>query len=236
MKNLNTPAVIYRLFRYSDRSAIALAFSPEYGKLKLFIPNAYNKKSGFMTLTPGSLTFDMKETSDLHRFVSFSHDPAYYHYSQTPEITMRLNICFDFFEHLFHAGEPCRVFWNLCLKYTEDNYRKAGLYTVYRLMKEAGVMFELECKCGAGEGDIVLVGGELRCGKCARSFDVEKGLVINGKTYSGLLSFSQNELFRDADFTPETELDILMLFNNHLNAVNGGNEVLKSISVFMSMQ
>ena len=143
MKNLNTSAIIYRLFRYSDRSAIALAFSPEYGKLKLFMSSAYSRKHGFMTLTPGNLTFDMKERSDLQRFGSFSHDPAYYHYSQTPEIIMRLNICFDFFEHLFHFGEMCPVFWSLCLKYSRDNYRKAGLYTVYRLIKEAGVMFNL---------------------------------------------------------------------------------------------
>jgi len=236
MKNRNTPAIIYRLFHYSDRSAVALVFSPEFGKLKLFMPAAYNKKGGFMTLTPGSLTFDMKETSDLHRFVSFSHDPVYYHYSQTPEIIIRLNICFDFFEHLFHQGEMCRVFWELCLKYNENNYRKAGLYTVYRLMKEAGVMFSLQCKCGLAEGDISLKDGELYCGKCSSPQYEERGIPISSKTYSNLLTFHQNERFRTADFTSEEELELLMLFNNHLGAVNGNDNILKSISVFMSMR
>ncbi|MDR0454573.1 MAG: recombination protein O N-terminal domain-containing protein [Deferribacteraceae bacterium] len=236
MKSLNTPAIIYRLTRYSDNSAIALAFSPEYGKLKLFMPNAYSKKGGFMTLTPGNLTFIMKDTSDLHRFVAFSHNPAYHYYSQTPEIIVRLNICFDFFEHLFHSGEQCRIFWEMCLKYSEDNCRKAGLYTIYRLMKEAGVMFDLKCKCGSAQGDILLKDGELFCGKCGVSQSPEEGIPISGKMYSNLLAFPQNELFKNINFTHEEELKLLMLFNNHLSVVSGKNKMLKSVSVFISMQ
>ena len=236
MKSLDTPAIIYRLFQYSDRSAVAQAFSPEYGRLKLFMSDAYGKKGGFMTFTPGSLAFIKKESSDLHKFISFNHDPLFHFYSQTLEITMRMSICFDFFEHLFHLGEPCRSFWNLCLRYNSDNYRKACLYTVYHLMKEAGVMFDLKCKCGGAIGDIRLYEGELFCGNCVSVERLGKGLQVSDRTYSKLFAFSQSELFREVSFECDEERDLLMLFSNHLAAMNGNDKLLKSVNVFMSMQ
>jgi DNA repair protein RecO (recombination protein O) len=96
MTEVTTSAIIYRIFKYSDKSAIALALSPQYGKFKLFMPRAYSRKSGFMTFVPGTLTFLIKEHSDLHKFISFTHEPSFYHYIQTPDIIIRCTFCLIF--------------------------------------------------------------------------------------------------------------------------------------------
>ena len=166
MKQVNTPGIIYKMMRYSDRSAVALAFSPEYGKLKLFMPRAYSSKGGFMTFVPGSITFNMKETSDLHKFESFGHNPEFYYYTQVPEIMMRLHLVYDFYDHLFHVGEVSRALWSLSQKFNEDNYREVGLYSVYRLLREAGIMFDTLCECGEMAGDHYLYDGQFFCSHC----------------------------------------------------------------------
>ncbi len=233
MKEIVTPAVLYRIYQYSDRSAIAMAFTPEYGKIKLFIKNAYSKKGAPMRFIPGNLTFGMKETSDLNRFGGFSHNPQYYSYLNQPDIMMRLHLSFDFFDNLFNFGEGCKVFWTLLLKYTDENYRQLCLYTVYRLMREAGVAFEFTCRCGNMCGEKVLYHGELFCQKCSK---VPSGGILLDETIAGLLKiFVDNDNYRHKTFTPSEEVALLTLFARHLDDINGKEGLIKSLSIFTEL-
>ncbi|MDR2884869.1 MAG: DNA repair protein RecO C-terminal domain-containing protein [Deferribacteraceae bacterium] len=234
MKEITTSAIIYRIYKYSDRSAVAMAFSPEFGKFKLFMPRAYSSKSGFMTFIPGTVTFQMKDNSDLHKFISFAHEPSYYPYTQTPDIIMRLHLLFDFFDHLYAVGQGCKVFWQLCLKFDEGNYRKVLLYSIYRLLIDSGVNFHLACsRCGADSGDMTLIGGELFCTKCGRHD--KRAIAISGGALERLQTFADNDKFRETEFDRDEELELLAIFNSHIDSVLGKAGVLKSYNVFMEV-
>jgi hypothetical protein len=211
-----------------------MAFSPEIGKFKLFMPRAYSSKSGFMTFVPGSVTFLMKESSDLHKFVSFAHEPSFYHYTQTPDIIMRLHLLFDYFDHLYAVGQGCKVFWTLCQKFDEGNYRKLSLYAIYRLLREAGVFFELACaQCGAAEGEMSLLNGELFCSSCKGHN--KNATAISAEMLALLNKFTDNDKFREAEFRREDEIALLAIFNSHIEDVLGKAGALKSYPVFLSV-
>lgn len=231
MNQLTTPAVIYKIMHYSDHSAVALAFSPEHGKLKLFIPRAYSKKGGFMTFVPGSITYNVKDSSDLHKFVSFSHDPAYYFYTQTPEIMMRMHIVFDFFDSLYHTAETSKHLWQLICRFDADNFRKAGIYTIYKLLCESGIMFELSCRCGRHDGRISLYNGELYCEKCG----TDRGFKITADTSPLLITLGSNEHFRAAKISQAQEKELIAVFANHFQSVFNKETALKSVGVFFAM-
>ncbi|MDR2870131.1 MAG: recombination protein O N-terminal domain-containing protein [Deferribacteraceae bacterium] len=240
MQEVTTDGLIYRLLRYSDRSAVALAFSPDYGKLKLFVPKAFSSKGGFMTFVPGSISFHKKASSDLHKFVAFSHSADYYFYTQTPEIMMRMHLIYDLYEQLFHVEERCKVLWQLSLKFTEDNYRELGLYTIYRLLREAGVMFEPQCNCNITTGDYKLIDGQLFCASCLPELSMRpafgaKAIPTTAETVTLLQNFGDNSRFRGMSFTDEQEKTLLTIFSSHLDHVLGKQGALKSLKVFMTM-
>jgi recombinational DNA repair protein (RecF pathway) len=226
------PAVIYRLSPYADSSAVASAVSSEHGKIKLFIKNAYSKKGAPVCLMPGSLSFSLKN-GGLHRFRSFAHNPDYYHYIKESEISLRLSLCFDFFDQLFYQGEFSAVFWKLILKFTPENFRELSLYIIYRLLKDAGFWFYHPCLCGKMEGKLTLNKGVIVCESCAKS--EAGGFMIAGAVRELLPLFENTEAYRTAKFSPNDEREALNLFAAHLDTVLEKKDAVKSLKVLSDM-
>ncbi|MDR2104263.1 MAG: hypothetical protein LBP51_00745 [Deferribacteraceae bacterium] len=226
------PAVIYRLYPYSDYSAVASAVTFEHGKIKIFIKNAYNKRGSPICLIPGALSFSPKN-SGLYRFHSFSHNPDYYHYIKNPDIALRLNLCFDFFDQLFIHGESSAAFWKLILKFTDKNYRELSMYIIYRLLKDAGFWFYHPCACGKLEGGLTLHNGRIICERC--NLTVSRGFAINQEAARCLPLFEKTEAYRTAKFTSAEEGEVLKLFGAHLDSVLEKEEAVKSLKVFSNM-
>jgi hypothetical protein len=226
------PAVIYRLYPYSDYSAVASAVSVGHGKIKVFIKNAYGRKGTPVCLIPGTISFSPKN-SGLYRFHSFAHSPDYYHYIKNPDITMRLSLCFDFFDQLFLQGETSAAFWKLVLKFTDKNYRELSLYIIYRLLRDAGFWFYHPCACGKLEGALTLYKGRIVCERC--NLAVNGGVLINRQVSCRLPLFEDAAAYRAAKFTPSEEAEALKLFGAHLDSVLEKKEAVKSLKVFSDM-
>ncbi|MDR2401292.1 MAG: hypothetical protein LBD73_06545 [Deferribacteraceae bacterium] len=225
------PAVIYRLCPYSDSSAVASAVSSNHGKIKLFIKNAFGKKGAPVCLIPGSLSFSLK-SGGLSHFRSFSHNPDYYHYINNPDIAVRLNLCFDFFDQLFPLGEFSAAFWKLILKFTSENCREISLYAIYRLLKDAGFWFYHSCACGKMEGALTLHREGIICESCAQ---IRKGFAIDKTAAACLPLFADTDAYRAAKFSPFEEEAVLKLFGAHIDAVLEKKEAVKSLKVFSCM-
>jgi recombinational DNA repair protein (RecF pathway) len=235
------PAVIYRLFPYSDNSAIAAAVTPNHGKIRLFMKNVYGKKSAPICLIPGSLSFALKsETSDLHhesplhRFRAFSHSPDYYLYIKNADISIRLALCFDFFDKLFHPGESSDSFWQLILKFSAENFREISLYTIYRLLKDAGFWFYHPCACGKMEGSLALRKGEIICQSCP-ALPHTGDIIIDPELLPRLPLFGNSAAYRSAKFSPSEETAFLKLFGAYIDSVLEKKDAVKSIKVFSEM-
>ena len=46
MERILSEGIIYKISKYADNSAIASAYTLDYGKIKLFMPKAYSSKGG----------------------------------------------------------------------------------------------------------------------------------------------------------------------------------------------
>jgi recombinational DNA repair protein (RecF pathway) len=229
------PAIIYRISPYSDNSAIASAVTPNHGKIKLFIKNVYGKKNAPVCLIPGSLSFSLKSgASALHRFRAFSHSPDYYLYIKNADISMRLALCFDFFDQLFYQGESSYSFWQLILKFSAENFREISLYTIYRLLKDAGFWFYHPCACGKMEGALALRKGEILCQSCS-ALPHTGDIIIDSELLPRLPLFGDSAAYRSAKFSPSEETAFLKLFGVYLDSVLEKKDAVKSIKVFSEM-
>ena len=94
MERILSEGIIYKISKYADNSAIASAYTLDYGKIKLFIPKAYSSKGGVQTFIPGEIDFLKKDTSELNKFYNFRPDTAYMEYASTPAISLRLSLAF----------------------------------------------------------------------------------------------------------------------------------------------
>ena len=151
MERLVSDAVIYKITKYADNSAIASVYSYDYGKLKLFLPKAYSNKSGIHTFIPGELDFLKKDTTDLNKFYSFRIDTSYVEYLSTPAISLRLSLYFDIFDRLYDIEQQDNVIWTIITKYKTAEYSKINLFGIYALLKNSGHMFNFNvcAECGS---------------------------------------------------------------------------------------
>ncbi len=97
-----TRGIFYKFNKYSDRAAIAFAYTEKYGNIKLFVPSIANKNSVLVRHIPGTIHLNYKPNSDLHKLITFHEDLNYAHYLDTPEIYTRLSMVFEMI-HYAHA-------------------------------------------------------------------------------------------------------------------------------------
>ncbi|QAR33231.1 hypothetical protein EP073_07400 [Geovibrio thiophilus] len=207
-----TDAIIYKLHRYSDSSAIARAFTADFGKIKLFVPKAFSKKGGLLTCFPGILDFQMKETSDLSRFYAFTQKPEFHRFINSHEIMIRLHFIFEVMDALYEEREKDGYLMRLIMKIDDTNFRKAASFTVRHMFEKNGVLPDFrECAgCGTAEcAEGIVLGGEFFCGNCRRA-----GVKVTGAVMLFMKSALSSEMMKNLIINRENETEIISFFTD----------------------
>lgn len=232
MERLITDALIYKVTKYADNSAIASVYSYDYGKLKLFLPKAYSNKSGIHTFIPGELDFLKKDTTDLNKFYSFRIDTNYAEYLSTPAVSLRLSLYFDIFDRLYDIEQQDNVIWTIITKYKTADYSKINLFGIYALLKNSGHMFNFNvcAECGSKikeQGSLYL--GQYFCSTCAPKESYTPKSYVN----TIMRAFSNQELYKKMKISINDEISVLDLFIHHIENIT--EKELKSYKLFKEL-
>ncbi len=232
MSREKTGAIIYRLVKYSDSSAIAMAFSKEFGKVKLFVPKAYTKKGGVMTFIPGLLDLGRKD-SDLSRFYSFEPDTAFYKYLNNHEIILRLHLVFEIFDGLYQIDMADERLFDLILKIDDVNYRKITPYMIYFMLKRAGLMYDTEncANCSSDEDIFTVASNGMYCPTCAKELDIDS--FCDRESAYIIRCFGNAPLYKALTINRKQEIQVLSALGAY--AAHVFEKPLKSLKTIMDI-
>ena len=232
MERILSEGIIYKISKYADNSAIASAYTLDYGKIKLFMPKAYSSKGAVQAFIPGEIDFLKKDTSELNKFYNFRPDTAYMEYASTPAISLRLSLYFDIFDKFYELEQADTVIWTIIKKYKTSDYSKINLFSIYALLKNTGHMFNFNVcsSCGVKISEQgALNNGLYYCPKCAP----ENSFYTESYVNTILRAFSSQELYRNIKISKYDELSVLDLFAYHIENVTGS--FLKSYKLFKEL-
>ena len=220
MERILTQGVIYKLIKYTDNSAIALAYTKDFGKIKLFIPKAFSGKSGILTLIPGEVDFLKKDNSDLNKLYSFRPNLAYMSFIDDPALSLRLTLIYDFFDNLYDVDQPEPILWTMITRLKKENATSALIFILYAILKNTGQMFVCgRCSsCGkeiTGGGALFL--GDYYCDVCKP----EKSISISSDEDLILRSLSKPNLYKRVKISIYQELGIIDIFIKHTETAIG---------------
>jgi DNA repair protein RecO (recombination protein O) len=230
MSRHQSDAIIYKLHKYSDNSAVAKAFTADFGKVKLFVPKAFSKRGGLLTCLPGNLDFQMKEHSDLFRFHSFAQKPEYYMFINNHEIVVRLHLLFECIDLLYEDGLKDGYLWKLFLRIDDTNFRKAFLFTLRHIFEKSGILpdFTVCSECGCEPETGTVAEGEFFCEKCRY-----EGVFANGAVMLFMRSCANSELVKRLSVNREMEADTVRFLSAFYKSLHGKD--LKSSSSFFTL-
>jgi len=232
MSREKSEAIIYKLVRYADSSAIAFAFTEDFGRLKLFVPKAYTKKGGIMCFMPGMLDFG-KKSSDLSKYYSFDNNTAYYHYLNNHEIVMRMHLIFEIMDGLYEPEMPDKKLFDLLLKFDNENFRKISAYVIYFILKRSGVMFDLNhCyNCGTEENVHGVTDSGMCCSVCSSQIGIDS--YCDKESAYIIKCMGNSSLYRNITMTRKQELQILKAMCEHSGRVM--EKPLKSLKTVLDI-
>lgn len=218
MSREKSEAIIYRLIKYSDNSAIALVFSKTVGKLKLFVPKAYTKRGGVVTFMPGMLDYGKKET-DLHRYYSFEPNTLFYKFIDNHDIILRLHLVFEIYDALYHPDMPDEILYELLLKIDDTNFRKITAYIIYFMLKRAGVMYDLEAcaNCSSDEELFTVSDKGLYCVTCGKELKVEN--FCDKESAYIIKCMGNSSLYRNVTVNSRQEIQVLTALGAYVGHV-----------------
>ncbi|MBQ3033160.1 MAG: recombination protein O N-terminal domain-containing protein [Deferribacterales bacterium] len=232
MERISTQGAIYKLIKYTDSSAIALAYTKEFGKIKLFMPKAYSGKSGVLSLIPGEIDFLKKDNSDLNRLYNFRPDPAFMSFVNEPILSLRLILVYDIFDNLYEVEQKEPILWSLITRFDKNNASSVFIFSLYALLKNSGNMFSCDfCPtCGKEvRGEAALFSGFYYCSNCAP----EGSLLIGSDEDLILRSLSKPKLYKNIKISLHQELKVAEILVNHTEAAIGKN--VKSFNTFKTL-
>lgn len=232
MSREKSEAIIYRLIRYSDSSAIALAFTRNSGKMKLFVPKAYTKRGGVVTFMPGLLDYGRKET-DLHRYYCFEPNTLFYKYLDNHDIILRLHLIFEIYDGFYHPDMPDEVLYELLLKIDDVNYRKITAYIIYFILKRSGVMYELDtcANCSSDDDVFTVASTGLYCPTCAKQLKLDS--FCDKESAYIIKCFGNSSLYRNITVNRKQELQVLSALGAYAGHVL--EKPLKSLKTLMDI-
>lgn len=232
MSREKTSAVIYKLIRYSEGSAIAFAYTRDFGRIKLFIPKAFTKKGGVVCFVPGNLDF-VKKATDLSRFYTFENDPSFYHYLNNHEIIMRLHLVYEVLDGLCQPEMPDATLYELLMKYDDTNFRKLTPYLLYFLLKRAGVMYDLSAcaNCGSDEEVFTVTDSGLHCAVCASQLSVS-GYCDKESAYI-IKSMGNSGLYKNVTVNRKQEMQVIKALAGYCSVIM--EKPLKSIKTLLEV-
>ncbi len=234
MKRISSNGIIYKYTVYSDSSCIASVFTEEFGKLKLFMPKAFTKRSGVVKFVPSTLDILRKENSDLFKLYSYSPIAKYISFLEVPDISIRLNLIFDIIDSLLPLDESYEYLYKLILNINKENAHKALVYIIYIVFKVSGTLPSFYT-CKVCNNDISSLSfyleGDIVCDKC-----VDKNnspVPISDEINNILKSLKCNSVYKDTVIEKTQEDKILQLFVKHVEVVT--SKKLKSFKSFREL-
>lgn len=220
MQRISSNGIIYKLTKYSDHSAIALAYTEEYGKVKLFVEKAFSKKKSILTLTPCEVDFIYKENTDLHKLYSYAVLPAYLSYSTDPILLTRLSLFMDLFDKFYALLEEDPTIWKVILAFNEkpvSEISKVHLFGLYLILQNTGNIFNYTL-CNACSSFLsskaVILKGETLCYDCFQKYkeDIRMKklpyITINDIDIAILKCLSHKEAYSELEITVADEIRI----------------------------
>lgn len=232
MERVFIEGIIYKIVKYTDRSAIAAAYSYDYGKIKLFIPKAFSGKNGILAFVPGEIDCLKKTNSDLNKLYAFRQFPEYMNYVEDPHISLRLSLFFDVFDNLYETEQRENLLWTLLKKFKSADPGKVLIFSIYAMLKNTGQMFGNSacCRCGKEpEDSAFLSGGYYFCENCAPEGAFEASFDAN----LILRSLGKNPLYKNININKAQEMKTLEVLIRHTETITG--KKIKSYPTFKEM-
>ncbi len=234
MKRISCSGVIYKYTVYSDSSCIASVFTKEYGKLKMFMPKAFSKRSGIVKFVPSTLDILRKENSDLFKLYSYSPDAKYISFLEVSDISIRLNLIFDIIDSLLPLDESYEYLYKLILNINQENVHKAIIYIIYIVLKVSGSLPSFYT-CRVCHNDIEALSyyleGDIICDKCVGGKKLP--IPISNEINPILKALSCNSSYKNMSISKTQENNILQLFVEHVEVVT--SKKLKSFKSFREL-
>ena len=234
MKRISSNGIIYKYVVYSDSSCIASVFTEEFGKLKLFMPKAFTKKSGVVKFVPSTLDILRKENSDLFKLYSHSPHAKYISFLEVPDISIRLNLIFDIIDSLLPLDESYEYLYKLILNINKENAHKAIIYIIYIVFKISGSLPSFyTCRVCNNEIDLLsfYYEGDIICDKCV---DKKTSTTpISEEINIIIKALKCNSTYKNMVISQDQEDKILQLFVEHVELVT--SKKLKSFKSFREL-
>ncbi len=234
MKRISCSGIIYKYVVYSDSSCIASVFTEEFGKLKLFMPKAFTKRSGVVKFVPSTLDILRKENSDLFKLYSHSPIAKYISFLEVADISIRLNLIFDIIDSLLPLDESYEYLYKLILNINQENVHKAIIYIIYIIFKISGTLPSFySCKVCNNEIDELsfYLEGDIICDKCVGG--KKSSTPISTEVNTILKALKSNSTYKSTVIDLPQEDKILQLFVEHVEVVT--SKKLKSFKSFREL-
>lgn len=149
MSSDKSRGLVYKIIKYSDKSAICFAFLESVGKIRFFLPNAFGKNKTILKFMPAEFTYVSKINTDLHKLLSVEYLTDYLFFHDDPELYMRLNFLFEIIDIVVQGDSFAKLIWSYIMRINRSNYIKAISYIVYDLFLKFDILFDYGCSvCG----------------------------------------------------------------------------------------
>ncbi|MCX8083345.1 MAG: DNA repair protein RecO [Calditerrivibrio sp.] len=213
---VKTRGIIYRIVKYSEKSAICHVFTEDKGKIKIFIPNAYGRHRTLQKLYPSEIGYVYKETTDLHRFLEIEYLHKYSFFHECVPLYFRLNLFFEIVDHLLPYDYVLEELWRYLMGLNTKNYKKGIFFMIMFIMDKAGLIRHGECcLCGLSvyEGCI--------CKKCVGPSD---------RSLTTILS-----LYYKKDLLKQAVFDDILFFKFLKDYLKRNNILLRSVDAITEL-
>ena len=228
---VSASGIIYKTFNYSDKSAISIAYTKEFGKIKLFMNKIYSKKGGIFKFIPGEIVFKKKDESDLHKFYQFNQYTSYFHFIDIPDIYLRLHLIFEIYDILNEVEIPYPYFWNLLLNLNKTNFSKGTIYIILNLIENAGIMFDVNIcnKCGKTLNSAYITKTGVCCLNCSKN----SYILLSEQELALIKNAFYPEIFKKTEISTEEEKNILNFLVSYINQTE--NVKIKGLKILRDL-
>ncbi len=229
---VSASGIIYKTFNYSDKSAISIAYTKEFGKIKLFMNKIYSKKGGVFKFIPGEIVFKKKTDTDLHKFYQFNQYSSFFHFIDIPDIYLRLHLIFEIYDILNDVELPYPYFWQLLTGLNKTNYVKGTIYIILSLIENSGIMFNAnQCAlCSEELCEAFINNKNVVCRNCCNKSNI--------KLTKSEITIIQNafypEIFKKIIISPKEENNLLFFLISYINVME--NVKIKGFEILRNLQ
>ncbi|MCA1932315.1 MAG: recombination protein O N-terminal domain-containing protein [Calditerrivibrio sp.] len=189
MSSEKSRGLVYKIIKYSDKSAICFAFTENVGKIRFFLSDAFGKNRTVLKFMPAEFSYINKINTDLHKLLSVEYFTDYIFFHDEPELYMRLNFLFEIIDLVVQGDSFAKLIWSYVMRINRNNYIKAISYIVYDIFLKFDLLFDCGCSiCGDESSETI-------CNSCLKKLDLDhiqyvKEFIRAAKNRSDYRNFS----------------------------------------------